>query len=473
MSNKVMGKFFLLVCFFFHGLFVWAWDDDAAVVMGYGMWEIEGDTRILPPARERFSFNNRRVELSMQMGVHASNSFISYSDFFLNPFRILRNLIAADSFADFQNNPSLYYRDQVSINIDDLFRGFRLNFGFDAAPFSLNINMRDEWGFGLDIAHVTATGNLLIPEAVLGFHETTGELFGAGGAVFVDIGIPVFFHTRGFRISVRPAAYLPLVYVRPGFSYSFGPSHEGGGLGQRFEVSYDVRVFSPFSLEGLLGNSNGNTMEDIMQDPLGMVARNLGYDITLGIEYPLNSLVSVGVNIVNIPFPFLWATLDNYTRLQGNMFFDTSYVNFGDAFGGGFELPEGAFGYSIEDPYFGTLSRGQRILRPFTMLFFANYRPFGTQTVTLIPSLGFSINQLYTRIAALEGGLSARFDLANIFITTIGMNYNDRRWRHSMDLAFNFRVLELGIGVSMQSPNFVKSFQGAGLGVNFGIKMGW
>ena len=465
-----MVKFFLLACFFLHGLFLWAWDDDAVDLR---MWEFEEDIGILHPTRERFAFNNRRVELSMQMGVHAANTFVSYSDFFQSPFRILRNLIAADNFAGFQDNPRLYYRDSISINIDDFLSGFRFNFGLAVAPFSLNINMRDEWGFGLDIAHTTVTGNLLLPETVLGLHEVTDELFGVGSAVFVDVGIPFFFHTRGFRISVRPAAYLPLVYVRPGFTYSFGPSYEGGRLGQRLEVFYDMRIFSPFSLEGIFGDNDISTMEDIMRDPFGMVTRSLGYDITLGIEYPLNRLTSVGVNLINIPIPFLWATLDNYTRIHGNMFIDTSYINFGDILNDDFEFPDEAFGSSMEDPSFGTLSRGQRILRPFTMLVFANYRPFGTQTVTLIPSLGFSINQLYTRIAALEGGLSARLDLANVFITTVGMNYNDRRWRHSLDLAFNLRVLEIGIGVSAQSPSFVRSFQGAGLGVNFGIKMGW
>ena len=470
MANKVMGKFFLLVCLFLQGLFLWARDNDA---VNLRTWEVENDIGIHSPVRERFAFNNRRVELSMQMGVHASNTFVSYGDFFQNPFRILRNLIDADNFASFLDNPSLYYRDSISINIDDFFSGFRFNFGLAAAPFSLNINMGDEWGFGLDIAHATATGNLFLPGNVLGLREVRDERFGAGGAVFVDVGVPVFFHTRGFRISLRPAAYLPLVYLRPGFTYSFGPSYEGGHSGQRLEVSYDMRVFSPFSLEGIIGDNDINTMEDIMRDPFGMVTRNLGYDISLGIEFPINHLTSLGVNLTNIPIPFLWATLDNYTRLQGNMFVDTSYVNFGDVFNDDFEFPEGAFGSSMGDPYFATLSRGQRILRPFTMLFYANYRPFGTQTLTLIPSLGFSINQVYTRIAALEGGLSARFDLANIFITTIGMNYNDRRWRHSLDLAFNLRVLELGIGVSAQSPSFVRSFQGTGLGLNLGIKMGW
>ena len=469
MDNKVMGKILFLVCLFmFHGLFLWAWDDGTAVDMEYWMWETEEGIEILPSARERFAFNNRRVELSMQMSVHASNTLVSYNDLFLSPFRILRNLIAADSFAAFQNNPSLYYRDPISINIDDFFNGFRLNFGLAAAPFSLNINMRDEWGFGLDIAHVTATGNLFIPGNVLGLREVTNERFGASGAVFVDVGIPIFFHARRFRISVRPAAYFPLIYVRPGFTYSFGPSYAGGRLGQRLEVSYDMRIFSPFSLEGVLGDS-----DTVTQDPLGMIMRNLGYDITVGVEYPIHHLVSIGVNIVNIPIPFLWATLDNYTRIRGNMFLDTSYVNFGDILNDDFEFPDEAFGSSMEDPYFGTLSGGQRILRPFTMLFFANYRPFGTQTVTLIPSLGFSVNQLYAQIVALEGGLSTRLDLANIFITTVGMNYNDRRWKHSLDLAFNLRVLELGIGVSAQSPSFIKSFQGTGLGVNFGIKMGW
>jgi len=437
-------KFLLFACFFvFQPLLLWALDAAAAIYPSPPGYEAEYEDEE-DEERGRFSMRNRSFELSiMQTDVHFANTFVTAADFFQETF---------------------------VVNLDNLFGGFGLNFGANVAPLSINFNVRDRWGFGLDIAHVQATGNLLLPESVLGlYYGITDELFGAGAAVFVDFGIPVFFHTRrGFRVNLRPAAYVPVFHVRPGITYSFGPSNVGGNEGQRLEFAYDMRVFSPVSMEPFLGDDNGDFELPAPAD----IARFLGYDISLGVEYPLNRRVTLGVDIVNIPF--FAARLEHYTRVRGHAFVDTSFIpDFGDLFGDDFDFPDGASDFYTEDLAFGTASNGRRIRRPFKMLFFAHYRPLETQLITVIPSLGFSINDLYPRIAALEGGLSGRLDLANMFITTIGINYNDRRWRNSIDFAFNFRLIELGIGVSSQSPNFVQSFRGAGVGVNFGLKMGW
>jgi len=496
MCNK--PKCFLACVFLFQSLFLWATPElDVQPPEALGMsladiqftrdgipprggWAWDDPAPDISPPRERMAFNNRTFELSLaQTSLNASNTFLAAADVFQNPFRILGNLIAADSFAAFRDDTTLYYRDLISINLDNFFHGFGLNLGLDLAPLSININIGDRWGFGLDIAHVRATGNLYLPENLLGLYEVTGQRLGAGAAVFAEFGVPVFFHTRerGVRVRIRPAAFVPLVFVRPGVTYSFGPSHEGGLLGQRLELSYDMQIFSIFNLSGLAGNGDLDLMGDIIANPGGsarnIAARNMGYDVSVGLEYSLTRRLSVGVDLVNIPIPFFPATLHDYARLQGSVFIDTSFIDIEDLINNG-RFPSEAIGVPDDmEPTLGTVTRGHRIFRPFTMLFNANFRPFETDTLSLIPSLGFSVNSLYAQRAALEGGLSVRFDLANFFITTIGVNYNDRRWRNSLDFAFNFRVLELGIGISSQSPNFVQSFRGAGLGVNFGIKMGW
>lgn len=449
----------ILVCFFLlQSMFLLAQDYNAENLAGLA-WEVYEPLEYTPQPRGRFAFRNRAFELSTQVGLHAANNFLSYGDFFQSPFRILRNLTNAGSFGEFLDDPSNYYVDLISINLGDFFDGFRLNFGLDVAPLSININVRDSWGFGFDIAHVSATGNLSIPGNVLRLREAE-EMFGVGGAVFFEVGVPVFFHTYGFRVSIRPAAFVPLFSVRPGLTYTRD--------GYRIEVAYDMRIFSPFSLDG-----NGDIMDGIMADPLGLARNSLGYDISLGVEYPLLPWLSVGVNFVNIPLPFLSSRLDYYTRIEGRAFFDSGNIDLGPMFGEDGEVfGDDMWGFETLSPVFGT-DAGQRIRRPFTMLAHADLRPFGTRIVSVLPSLGFSINSTHARIASLEGGLSARLDLANIFITTIGINYNDRRWINSLDLALNLRLLEIGIGVSMQSPEFVGSFRGRGLGVNFGIKTGW
>jgi hypothetical protein len=93
--------------------------------------------------------------------------------------------------------------------------------------------------------------------------------------------------------------------------------------------------------------------------------------------------------------------------------------------------------------------------------------------ITVIPSLGFSVNRLYPMPGSIEGGLSGRLALGKVFSTTVGINYNDRRWINSLDLALNLRLFELGLGISSQSQDFAKSFAGGGFGVNLTTKVGW
>lgn len=418
--------------------------------------------------KEKFRFKNRMVELSFAgVSLNFSNDFIAASDIFRNPFYMLGNIKRIKS------DPGLIYQDPVVINADDFFDGFRMGMGASIKPMSLNFNWKDKWGLGLDIGHIDIWGNLSIPESVLTFKEAKDEKFGAGGAVFADTGIPFFFHCNNFKIKLRPAAYVPVVYTEPNITYSIKKSvnPDTGLEGMRYEINYDMRIYSVVNLQGL----EDGTIEPLWQevkDNYGDILRNLGYDFGLCVEYPLDNL-DVGVDIVNIPVPYAGARLNHYSRIHGEAFFDTSNIDLIDVINDK-EIPQTAYGYpedfSVE---YGYDSKGKRVYRPFTTLFYMSYRPFGSPILSLIPSLGFSVSRLYIRPGAVEGGLSARFDHGNVLITTLGINYNDRRWKNSIDLALNLRAFEFNIGLSSQSQHFRKSWQGAGAGVNVGFKLGW
>jgi len=386
---------------------------------------------------ERFRLPNRAFEIVIGAGAHISNDVVG----------------------------GLFLNDVLEIDLQDIVDGFRFNFGANVAPLSMNVNIRDRFGFGLDLGHVTMSGNMSFPGSVLNFRETEEDLFGVGAAAFVEVGVPVFFHVREFRVRVRPALFTTIFHTRPGVVYSFGEvrSQDGRVLGQRLELAYDMYFLSAFDLEELLGDYGGGNIT-------GLSARAFGLDIGLDVQYPLLPWLSVGLSITNLPF--IPSNLEHFARLSGNIFLDTSYLDFGGIMNEETGLLDDAFGSTMEDLYFGT--RANRIRRPFTMLFYAEARPFDRlQLITFIPSLGFSVNNLFPRPFALEGGLSTRFDLANMLFATAGINYNDRRWRNSLDFGFNLRVFELGLGISSQSPSFVGSFTGAGIGLDLALKFGW
>jgi hypothetical protein len=390
------------------------------------------------PAKKKFRFKNRMVELSINARAGFSNDFVTAADLL---------------------------KETAVVNIDDFLDGFRLDFGANADICMLNFNWKDKWGFGLGM-NLSATGNVTIPENVLNFKQAQNEDFGAGAAVFYDLGIPVFFHIQNFKIKFRPAAFLTVAYAEPGLTYNYRTvTNAQGNKGTRISVDYDMYVYAPVPLEGIVEDGKFY-VEEILQN---FDWSSLGYDFGIGVEYPLYSFLDIGADITNMPL--VNAKLSHYMRLRDSIWVDTSYIDINDMIAGE-EFPEDA--YSIPegfDPSYGTGS--VKIYRPFKMLFYANYRPFESPILSLIPTMGFSINPLYVQKGSFEGGISARCDLSNIFITTIGINYHDRMWKNSLDFVLNLRAFELDFGVAFQSEQFVKSWQGAGVAVNVGVKLGW
>ena len=452
---KKLLTFFLIV---FIPLFLWAQDDIDNFKSR--IWE-SGNTNDKdneePDERPPFRLKNRTVELSIaNVSVDIANNSITFTDILKNPFYMLWNI------KDIIDDPVLIYQDDIIIDLDDFFGGFKFNVNALVKPFSFNFNRNDKWGFGLDIGHINATGNVLLSGNVLRLEKAEDEKFGVGAAIFADVGIPVFFYVNEYKIKVRPAAYMPLLYVEPNVTYNSGNAQNG----TYFEAVYDVRIYSVVDM-------SDDVRQGLKDTAWNMPWNNLGYDFRLCVEYPWDYDLDVGVDIVNIPIPFAAARLNHYAQLEGKASLDTSSVDLSELKGDELkDILDEIWSYKYESQ-FGYDSEGRKIYRPFTMLFYANYRPSDSEILTLIPSLGFSLNWLYPDVFSLEGGLSARFDFANIFIPVLGINYNDRRWKNSVDLALNCRAFEINFGLSTQSQHFIKSFQGAGLGVNFGMKVGW
>ena len=429
-----------------------------------------------PEKRPVLPFKNRMVELSIAgTGIEFSNNFIASTDMIKDPFYLLGNI------NDIIKKPGLIWKDPVVVNLDHFFDGFTFNFGASVRPLSINFNWKDQWGVGLDIAHIDITGNFSLSGNLVTFSEAEEEKFGVGGAIFVDVGVPVFFSYGDFKIKLRPAAYVPVVYTEPKVTYRFinVEKEKDGEIveGTRYEVNYDMRVYSLVSMEDM--DALAQNMIDNARD---IPKNNMGYDFKLNVEYPWRYDVDIGVDIVNIPVPFAAARLYHYMHLNGSVWADLSELDVLDLVekdeDGNTKDLDALRGtvYDYPDdfsPEYKINTEGKKIYRPFAMVFYAHYRPFEAHPLTLIPSLGFSINYLYSKVAAIEGGLSARFDASNLFITTLGINYNDRRWINSMDFILNLRAFEFDLGISFQSQKFVRSWQGAGLGVNIGLKFGW
>jgi len=399
----------------------------------------EKEEQVIPAPLEEekipLRLKNRRFEISLlNTSVGFNNSFLAAKDIF---------------------------QETMVINLDDLSRGFQTEFGLNLTPIAININAKDKWGFGFDIGNVTAFGNVDIADKLLTFQQTDRTKFGAGGAAFVDVGLPIFFHVRKLKIKLRPSAYLPIAYAEPNITYSFT---EKGNL-FKLMINYDMYVYAPLSLEEIIdeGSLDINSLLSLLN------TTTLGFDMNAGFEFPINSWLDAGVNLTNIPLSS--SLVNHYMRLTGEAFLDASVFDIQSLILGG-DMPEDYFGFPDDfTPSYGTGEKS--IPRPFKFVTYAVYRPLKTPLISLIPNLGLAFSSLYAQPVSLEAGLKFKLDLANMFVTTVGVNYEDRAWRNSINFAINLRLLEIYFGVITGSQSFVKSFQGAGLGANVGLKFGW
>ena len=436
-----MKKIILVLLMLLLSLSAWARGDDDDDYEDEEPVETQVQPQESPPLlvkRKKTGIKNRTFELSLlNTNVNVSNDVVAAMDIL---------------------------KETAVFNIDDVLSGIRLDFGASITPLSLNFNWRDKWGMGLDLARVDVFGNVSLSGSILSLEIEKRLKTGAGAAVFVNVvGVPIFFHANNFKVKIRPSAYLPVVYAEPRVWYSFNR--------ERLSLEYDLKVYSLISMEGI-ADDGMNALQDNfdLNDIPGILNDNLGFDLGLCVEYPLYPWLDLGVDIVNIPF--IQAKLYHYLQLKDEVYVDTELIDILDLINGG-EFPKEAYHYPEDfTPGYYTNSSGKSVYRPFKMLFYANYRFFDSNLLTLRPQLGFSINRLYPEQGSIEAGLSARLDLGNVFVTTLGTGYLDRNWKHSLDFIFNFRVFEIDLGVSVQSPDFAKSFRGAGAGVNFCLKMG-
>jgi len=408
-----------------------------AIFITFTLWanETEETGEEKPP----FRMKDRTWEVGLaNMQIYTANDFLTTNDFFQETF---------------------------VIDLDEFKKGFRYTFGLDITPLHFNFNRNNQWGFGMDLGRINAYGNLNVSGNLLGLAPAEKDEFGVGAAVFADIGIPAFLQLKKLKIKVRPAWYLPLIYTEPEVTYTNKKiKRPDGTTGIILELDYKMRFYTPYCFDP--GDSDSPDSKEVMNS---YKARALGFDFGAGAEYSLFSWLDLGLDFTNIPL--IPSKLSYYMQLDSNLSLDTSKINFKDLIDGE-DIPEDAYNVPDNvDLVHGTDDK--LIVRPFKMIASADFHPFKTRILSFIPSFGFAVNSLYVKPASIEGGLKLRLDLANVFIATGGISYEDRLWKNSLDFILNVRVFEFNFGISGQSQDFAKSWQGGGVGVNIGMLFGW
>jgi len=341
------------------------------------------------------------------------------------------------------------FKETIVLDIDELKDGFFLNFNITAAPLYFSFNSNNVWGFGVSLG-IDAAGAIGLSGKMLTFSDALDEKSDFAVSMHAQIQFSTFFHISKLKIKIAPSVYYPVIYTEPSITYT----KYNTAAGTELFMKYDMKIFSAASF------APGNA---------GEITGSPGLDFNIGFEFPLAEVTglkdkinfldfSVGLDIYYIPM--IPAKMQDYMQMRGWIGSENKPI---DIFKGG--LPE----INIGDTSYGIEPKSVR--RPIKLNIWADWRPFGFLGVT--PLIGFSVDGAFVNAFTLEAGLKARLDLGNIFILTLGMGYYDRVWENSIDIALNFRAIEINLGASLLSHNFIESWTNGSPGLRFGLKFGW
>jgi hypothetical protein len=382
---------------------------------------------------------HRFVEIGLDTGLSFANSYLRTRDVFTE------NIVL-----------------DISKMSDELNKG--LGFFMDARGGAfINFNLGALWGFGF-FAKLDSLGQVKIPQSVVrllskGYQtdRTYSDKLGLGAAAFAEAGLWASAKIRRIKFTIRPAFYVPLIYIsRPRMNYNFQFKDDGA---IEMKGTYDIEMFSSLPLAGVEGF-----------DDLGSVANNLdiadmlgkgGVDFVLRAEYPLRHNFVIGGSLGHIPV--VPAQLTDKYSIKGDV--DVK-VDLGQILNDEIDIKDPTLEQSSGTDH-------QAVFRPFKISFDAVYRPFYLRLITIRPMAALVFNSIYDTPIYMDFGVTGELNLGDIFTLSIGSHLEDLVWKERFGFSLNLRVLELLVGITTQSQQFLRSFQGAGFGVDLGIRLGF
>jgi hypothetical protein len=370
------------------------------------------------------------------------------------------------SFANSYLRTSDVFAEKITLDISklagDLNNGLRIFLDTHEEVF-INFNLGVLWGFGL-FTGVDGLGQFKIPQSMVELlaegnqtDKTYSDNFDLGGAVFFETGFWASAKIRRIKFTVRPAYYLPLAYLsNPRVNYTFALKDDGSVT---IAGNYKAELYTPLPLYGLDSIEDVDIVMDRI-DIADMFGKG-GVDLVLRAEYPVYHNFIIGASLGHIPLIPAQLT-DKYTMSGG---FEISKT-IEDILDKDFDMPD-------LEPVRTYETDHKAVFRPFKIGVDAVYRPFNIRLVTLRPALALVFNSIYDAPVYLDFGITGEFNLADIFTIAVGTHLEDMVWKESVGLTLNFRILEFRVGITTQSQQFLRSFQGAGFGLDAGFRIGF
>ena len=374
----------------------------------------------------KLNFARQHFGMGFGMGVDFANNIVSRADIF-----------AKEIVIDF---------NEIEDKLGDNGGGLDTSFFWDSFLTVKNIGIGGgRWDFtfssGVD---GSISGNLpkdlftLIAEGNSDQSVFDGEV-SIWGALFAEAGIGASAKFGKLRVGVRPTLFSPLMFIpKSGINYRLDTSD-----GVKLTTSGDISVYSPFIEDGEL---------------------KFGFDLSADGTYALFPFLDVGGSLTHIPF----VPPEVQNRMRLHMVEKTVGAS-GQQLIDGEGLDDLDADIDFEEVYDSSV---RRVFRPFRFDTFARYKPFNTELFVLTPNIGFTVD-INNGEGYFNAGLEIGVNLNNLFMPYLVMGRIEGLWKHRLGFALNFRAFEVDLEASLQSQDFVSSFQMKGFGFGLGISFGW
>lgn len=313
----------------------------------------------------------------------------------------------------------------------------QLNLNLGPFKFALQtgIEMQGQFTISKDLFDFLGKGNSVGEEIEVGL-DTDFDAF-----YFINAALG--FKLARFRINFAPSVFLPLISANGRAATAKFLNDENGNVILGVTSNYDI--YAPFDFEN--------------KEIMGLSADGIGFDLSGGIELPLNrkSTVKVSTRIPVIPGKIYTKTLFSST-----IYYATSLDTIDD--------PEKVFEYS----YKSGLDDSIEVYRPLKLNGHIDYALLGG-LIKFDGGLGFGLRHPYAENAKFypEYYFACTANLIDLLRMAISTEYTDQVFIHQVMLDFNVRFLELKTGVSLQSSSFEKSFSTSGFGAFVYLSLGF
>jgi hypothetical protein len=378
------------------------------------------------PAETRHREPLRRFDWELVMlNMNVANNLVGATDILQETIKISgAELSSRASGGGFQLNTDVKFRSAVDFNRNA--EGFGT---FITVDGRVDLNASDT------LLSLLANGNA-------GNTSLNGS-FSLSGAVFADVGFHRYFDTNKWRVDVRPAWFLPLLYL------------------PQSEVSFIFDTEDSVTL-GVDGAATAYLPINQNKSGIGMLNNAGGLDFSASVEYALFPILDIAVSLTHIPFMPARLTNKVSASIKENILDNVSLV----------DILTNPDSLSLDfSPDYSASSAEIYVTRPFNLNTWLLYRPFRTDFLTVKPNIGFTTNTpagaTYFNI-----GLELEMNVARTFFLRARSGLEDGIWKHGAGLGLNLHIIQLNIEAAITSQEYWSAWAARGLSVGIGLHFG-